>query len=690
MNNLPFQSKKQQQDQTIVRVVVPSGQGLRREFDYLLPENYVDNDLRFGMRVLVPFGARKLIGFVVATQTETTIALDKLKRIIQILDSEPLWPESILELIQWVSAYYHYPLGEVLSQVLPPLLRNDLCQKKLVKNQRIKKSIGDISESPVVSTKKREFVLNDHQQQAITAILQTTGFQPFLLDGVTGSGKTEVYFSVIDNVLAQGKQALILVPEINLTPQTIARFSQRFVVPIAIIHSKLTTKERLHFWQQAKNGLTPLVIGTRSAIFTPLRNPGIIIIDEEHDLSFKQQSKLRYSARDLAIMRGKLENIPVVLGSATPALETYNNAWRGRYMHLQLPQRAGNARSPQFRIVDMRNQKLTEGLAAGLIQAIEKHLDKQGQILLFLNRRGYAPLLLCNSCGWVADCKNCDAHLTLHRREQKMHCHHCGAVRDIPTVCGSCGKPSLYALGLGTEKLENLLIKLFPGVTTVRIDRDTTAHKGAIEKMLQSIHSGESQILVGTQMLAKGHHFPNVTMVAVLNADNGLFSPDFRASEHLAQLIMQVAGRAGRDERPGEVYIQTYYPTHPLLQRLVQQGYQSFARAAVVDREETMLPPFSFLALLRVEAIKQERAMQFLNAIKQYGEQLASQDVKILGPINAPMERKANFYQMHLLLQSTNRAALQKLLAKIVDYIGTLKISSGIKWSLDVDPMEMV
>lgn len=689
MNNLPSNSNKQQQEQTIVRVVVPSGQGLRREFDYLLPENCADNNLRFGMRVLVPFGSRELIGFVVATQTESMVAPDKLKRIIQILDSEPLWPESILELIQWVSDYYHYPLGEVLSQVLPPLLRDNSCQEKNVKNQKTRKNIKPVYEPSVVSN-KREFVLNEHQQRAITTILQTTGFQPFLLDGVTGSGKTEVYFSVIDNVLAQGKQALILVPEINLTPQTIARFSQRFAVPIAIIHSKLATKERLHFWQQAKCGQTPLVIGTRSAIFTPLRNPGIIIIDEEHDLSFKQQSKLRYSARDLAIMRGKLENIPVVLGSATPALETYNNAWRGRYMHLQLPQRAGNARSPQFRIVDMRNQKLTEGLAADLIQAIEKHLDKQGQILLFLNRRGYAPLLLCNSCGWVADCKNCDAHLTLHRREQKMHCHHCGAVRDIPTVCGACGKPSLYALGLGTEKLENLLVKLFPGVTTVRIDRDTTARKGSIEKMLQSIHSGESQILVGTQMLAKGHHFPNVTMVAILNADNGLFSPDFRASEHLAQLIMQVAGRAGRDERPGEVYIQTYYPTHPLLQRLVQQGYQSFARAAVIDREEAQLPPFSFLALLRVEARKQECAMQFLNAIKQYSEKLARQDAKILGPINAPMERKANFYQMHLLLQSTNRVALQKLLASMIRYIGTLKISSGIKWSLDVDPIEMV
>lgn len=728
--------------QTIVRVAVPSP--LRQYFDYLLPKHYDGVALRFGMRVLVPFGQkREVVGFVLEVVGQSQ---HQLKRITQVIDREPLWSPALLELLRWMSSYYHYPIGEVLSQVLPPVLR------KLPKKS---KAIPPVIPAVVAATTavSPSFALNAQQQHAIGTILSARAFQTFLVDGITGSGKTEVYLCVIASLLAQGKQALVLVPEINLTPQTVARFTKRFPkTPIAIIHSKLTPKERLHAWQDARSGVARIVIGTRSALFTPLAYPGVIIIDEEHDQSFKQQSLLRYSARDTAIMRGKLENIPVVLGSATPSLESFANATGAatalRYTHITLPERAGSAQHPQFHIIDMRTQKIVDGLAKGLIQAMEQHLDNQGQILLFLNSRGYAPILLCSSCGWTADCKNCDAHTTLHRKTQKLHCHHCGAIYAIPQTCTQCGKQSLYALGLGTEKLEAILPRLFPGVTCVRVDSDTTSGKGAMNKMLESIHSGASQILIGTQMLAKGHHFPNVTLATVLNVDNGLFSADFRASEHLAQLIMQVAGRAGRAERAGEVYIQTYHPQHPLLQRLVQRGYHSFARACLSERHDARLPPFSYLALLRVEAKNQDYANVFLADVKREGMRLLEQlletrtnaprdnspnspnspnsvnspnaanssimnlsmtnssgvnastvnsptanslrQIQILGPTASPMERKAGLYQVQLLLQGSNRMALQNFLAKLVRYIDALKIARNLKWSLDVDPVDMM
>lgn len=713
-----------------IRVAIPSP--LHQYFDYLPPENFSPahtSSLQFGSRVLAPFGTRQVIGFILAIVSETNVPLSKIKHIIQILDDKPLWPKEILELLKWTSNYYHYPLGEIFNQVLPPFLRKHPDQITIQKIRRSKKTSK--ATIPIVTTNvnttaanihtsEQNFTINQHQQIAIDTILRTINkksFKTFLIDGVTGSGKTEVYLKIIAPVLEQGKQALILVPEINLTPQTVERFAKRFpTITTTIIHSQLNTKERFNSWLATKEGRAAIIIGTRSAIFTPMLNPGIIIIDEEHDQSFKQQSNLRYSARDLSIMRGKLENIPIVLGSATPSLESFVNATRQRYVSLQLPERAGDAIHPPIHLIDMRNQKIIDGLAIGLIEAIERHLKQQGQILIFLNCRGYAPILLCNSCGWIADCNNCDAHLTLHRKTQKLHCHHCGAIYDIPQICGNdnCDKKSLYALGLGTEKLESIVPKLFPGITTVRIDSDTTNCKGIINKMLATIYSGESKILIGTQMLAKGHHFPNVTMVAILNVDNGLFSSDFRASEHLAQLIMQVSGRAGRAERPGEVYIQTHHPHHPLLQRLIQHGYHSFAQAALRERSEAALPPFSHLALMRCESKNKEHALAFLTAMKDEGLKL-NQQIKILGPTTAPMERKAGFYQAQLLFQSINRATLQQLLAHLVKRAHELKTTAttdnnqsnnsknnvanssntnskkvgNIKWSLDVDPIEM-
>lgn len=718
MNNLKYPCK-------IIRVVVPSGIGLRNIYDYLPPENCEWSDiaskLLFGVRVYVPFGSRNLVGFVVGQQDFTEIPLSRLKPITQILDTEPLWQESTLRLLQWVSDYYHYPLGEVFAQVLPPTLRNFKIPKRKKKSKDLanikqeqldfvsndanvidnnaNKSDNDILQNTTslnYIAQNRVFNLNQHQQEAIEIICNTQGFKTFLLDGVTGSGKTEVYLSVIAEILSQGKQALILVPEINLTPQTIERFQSRFATKIAIIHSKLTPQERLQYWLESRNNEAKLIIGTRSAIFTPLSNSGIIIIDEEHDSSFKQQNNLRYSARDLAIMRGKIENIPVVLGSATPSLESYYNVWNKRYTHLILPIRAGNASQPTFHLIDMRNQKLQDGLANGLIKAIDKHLNNSGQVLIFLNRRGYAPVLLCNSCGWIADCKHCDAHLTLHRKEQKLFCHHCGASQNIPETCESCHKKSLYAMGLGTEKLEKIVTKLFPGIISVRIDRDTTNKKGSIDTMLESIHNGTSQILLGTQMLAKGHHFPNVTMVAILNADNGLFSPDFRSCERLAQLIMQVSGRAGRAEKTGEVYIQTHYPNNPLLQRLIQHGYNCFAQASMKERQETKLPPYSFLALWHAEAKDVNLATEFLQNIKEYSQQFLHKfvtnqknTINISGPIPANLERKAGFYQMNLLYQSHNRQHLQQMLKITMQYVTTQKINPKIRWSLDVDPLEV-
>lgn len=690
----------------IVRVAVPSP--LRCYFDYLPPENLVAegeiaphlSSLRFGMRVLVPFGnKREVVGFVVEmiNSSDSEVAPSKLKRIIQILDNAPLWSPQLLALLKWVSVYYHSSLGEVLHQVLPPKMR----KKEKVSLRKKGKKKGDFAAVALLAEEGALSLpeLNVKQREAVEAILREDKFSVFLLDGITGSGKTEVYLRVIAQLLAAGKQALVLVPEINLTPQTVARFTQRFLqVQVAVIHSKLTAIERVQNWRAVQSGAARIIIGTRSAIFTPLAQPGIIIIDEEHDQSFKQQSLLRYSARDTAIMRGKLENIPVVLGSATPSLESFANATReatARYTHLTLPERAGNALHPKFHVIDMRAQKVIDGLAAGLIQAIERHLDNNGQILLFINARGYAPILLCNSCGWMADCKNCDAHLTLHRATQKLHCHHCGAMFVLPQKCGQCGKESLHALGMGTEKLESLLPRLFPGVTSVRIDSDTTSEKGALDKMLASIHSGESRILIGTQMLAKGHHFPDVTLATVLNVDNALFSSDFRASEHLAQLIVQVAGRAGRAERPGEVYIQTHHPQHPLLQRLVQHGYHSFAWAALRERAEAKLPPFSYLALLRAEAKDKRQALEFLTQVKEEGmcvlrgDKRMAEALHILGPTAAPMERRAGFYQAQLLFQGCDRAMLQKLLVFIVKHIEGMKAARALRWSLDVDPVDM-
>jgi primosomal protein N' (replication factor Y) len=460
-------------------------------------------------------------------------------------------------------------------------------------------------------------------------------------------------------------------------------------VPVVVLHSGLSNQERLNAWLWARDGKASIVIGTRSAVFTPLARPAVIILDEEHDMSFKQQEGFRYSARDVAIKRGQLEKIPVVLGSATPSLESLENCHRRRYKKLELPQRAGSAKPPEVTVLDVRKQPMQDGLSALLLNAMRRHLAAGGQVLLFLNRRGYAPTLLCHDCGWVAKCKRCDAHMTLFAGQRRLRCHHCGAERPADPACPECASTELRPVGAGTERLEESLRRQFPDTGIARIDRDTTRRKGAMQSLLDSVHDGSSRILIGTQMLAKGHHFPEVTLVGMVDVDQGLFSADFRATERMAQLIVQVAGRAGRAEKKGQVLIQTHHPEHPLLQVLLQSGYAAFAKAALEERKQANLPPFSYLALLRAEAVDSGLPLQFLQQARRLAEAQQVGGVQILGPVPAPMERRAGRFRAQLLLQAGSRAVLHRLLTPWVLQLEGDKLGRKVRWSLDVDPQEM-
>lgn len=652
---------------------------LRMLLDYLPPDDFEDSHLVAGMRVAIPLGRREVVGIIFEIVTGSKIDPSQLKKISLVLDHQPLLSNELLKLICWVSNYYHYPIGEVVSSFLPKLLRV---------NQQHK---SDFS-IPVVVKEFRGMTidLNDDQKQVVNTINQYVGaFKTFLLNGVTGSGKTEVYLQVIERIVSDGKQALVLVPEINLTPQVVARFSERFSSGVVVFHSRLTPGERLATWQLARCGAADVVIGTRSAIFTPLKNPGIIIIDEEHDTSFKQQSRLRYSARDIAVVRGKLENIPIILGSATPSMESIYNVRRRRYHLLSLPKRVGLAKQPTFHLVDMRNQQLKDGIATNLLQKIRQHLDSGNQVMIFLNRRGFAPIIICHHCGWTAGCKHCDAHLVFHHAKNCLCCHHCGASTKAPTKCPNCGEEKLLPLGVGTERIEAILREIFPMVQMVRIDRDTMRTKHSFKKILEDIYGGKYQILIGTQMLAKGHHFPKVTMVAALNVDQSLFNFDFRSGEHLAQLIVQVAGRAGRAETPGEVYLQTHSPNHPLLLNLINGGYEGFINNCLEERQNANLPPYSYLTLIQVEGKSQTEITGFLNTILCETRGKIYETTKIFGPVPSAMERKAGYFRLQLLLQNDNRYVLQQDIPEILEIMNSTKTTSKIRWSLDVDPLEL-
>ena len=729
----------------ILRIAIPSP--LRRLFDYLPPEG-IESAPAPGTRVLVPFGRSKSIGILVEVSDQSELPIERLKPMIKLLDSEPLLSTSVLSLLAWASGYYHHPPGEVYHAALPVSLRKGKSTKlratfqwsltpegerldpetlsraprqrqllkllashpqgmdgdhlnqcaqnwtasmqRLVEMGLVKKDERPWSTPSPSGTSSKPPQLNADQTEALAAICGATGnFQPFLLNGVTGSGKTEVYLNAADSVVSMGQQVLILVPEIGLTPQLVGRFRKRFSVPVAVLHSGLADGERLRAWMMARNGTAPIVIGTRSAIFTPLERPGLIIVDEEHDASFKQQEGFRYSARDVAVRRAQLHNIPVVLGSATPSLESLANVKSGRYQSLSLPERAGTASHPSIRILDVRNQAMRDGFSTAILGAITGHLNNGGQVLLFLNRRGYAPTLLCHGCGWVCHCPRCDAHMTLYAGERRLRCHHCGHEKPIIKQCPECGSEELAPVGQGTERIEQALQEHFPDHKPLRIDRDTTRRKGAMETILNEIHSGTHRILIGTQMLAKGHHFPDVTLVGILDADQGLFSTDFRASERMAQLILQVAGRAGRADKPGEVLIQTHAPDHPLLQLLVEKDYAHFADAALEERQQALLPPYSHFALLRAEAVDQHAPARFLEAARNLAEASPLTGVVLLGPVPAPMERRAGRTRAQLLLQAEQRIDLHRLLKVWAPQLESLKEGRKVRWSLDVDPVEM-
>jgi primosomal protein N' (replication factor Y) len=534
---------------------------------------------------------------------------------------------------------------------------------------------------------------NEEQRIAIARISEALGtFGGFVLHGVTGSGKTEVYLRVVERALQLGRSALVLVPEIGLTPQLVGRFRDRFAAPMAVLHSALTDHERLLAWQEAFSGRARIVLGTRSAVFAPAPDLGVIIVDEEHDTSFKQhEGGFRYSARDLSVVRAQRAGVPVVLGSATPALETLQNVATGRYTRLLLTRRAAAAVPPRLALIDLRASAVRAGISTPAVQAIERHLEAGGQVLVFLNRRGYAPTLLCTACGWIAPCRDCDARLTVHLAAGRLRCHHCGADSALPERCPQCGF-AVKTVGQGTERVEETLATLFPGTPCIRLDRDVVRRRGDMEKAMRQMAAGEARILVGTQMVTKGHDFPNVTLVVVLNADQGFFSTDFRAPERLAQTIVQVAGRAGRGEKAGEVLIQTELPDHPLLLSLLTAGYEGFARVALTERSEASWPPFSRLAAVRASAKTAEAALAFLTEARSTAEDLRGEcgrGLRLLGPAPAAMAKRAGRYHAQLLLESADRGGLHRFLDAWLPALEALPSGRRVRWALDVDPIEL-
>ena len=649
---------------------------LAKFFDYAAPEG---SALAPGDRVAVPFGARQEIGVVVEANVASALPAERIKRIAALRDDAPRLPADWLELMRFLSGYYQRPLGETIIASLPPRLRSvkPLPKKALVP-----------AEAATSSRFSPSHALTAEQLGVTERIAASLGrFQAWLLHGVTGSGKTEVYLHVIARVLASGGQALVLVPEISLTPQLEGRFREAFPeARIALLHSALEDVARTSAWLAAARGEAGIVLGTRLALLAPLPGLGLIVVDEEHDASFKQQEGLRYSARDVAVYLAKSRACPVVLGTATPSLESWHNWRQGRYERLELAERAApGAKLPAVRMIDLRSEPVEEGLAKTALAAIGERLARGEQSLVFINRRGYAPVLACEACGWAASCGRCTAHLVLHAKDGRLRCHHCGAEEGVPRACPTCGNVDLKPMGRGTQRVEETLAQRFPKARVVRIDRDSARRRASLVRTLEGIRRGEADILVGTQLLAKGHDFPNLTLVAVLNADTALLSTDYRAPERLFAVLSQVAGRAGRRERPGEVLVQTRYPGHPLFDALARHDFAGFAGAQLEERRAAGFPPFVFEAALRAEAKKLEQAMAFLrDAAKRIA---APASVHIYDPVPHVITRLAGLERAQLVMQSSSRPALQEVLSGLSSELFA-EPQRGVRWHLDVDPIE--
>ncbi|NNL96374.1 MAG: primosomal protein N' [Xanthomonadales bacterium] len=706
-------------------------------FDYRCPEAPVEIPL--GTRVLVPFGNADRVGLVCGYRQKSDLPESRILSVRRVLDEgKPLLNGELVALLRWCATYYRHPPGEVYFNALPPALRKrkgripaepvEYCLTR-AGSERLELPVGKArrqyellemaSSGPLTVERLRAWssawtqvserlveqgwlrknpgsraairaqqgpTLTAEQSVALAAISADLGkFRCHLLDGVTGSGKTEVYLRLIVDVLKAGRQALVLVPEIGLTPQLIRRFSERLGLQPAVYHSGLSEGERLRTWADARSGRARLLLGTRSALFLPLPEPGLIIMDESHDASFKQQDGFRFSARDVAVKRASDLGVPVVLGTATPSLESLRNAQRGRYGWNRLRQRASGAKQPRWQVQDMRTVNAKHGLSEPVTGAIAATLERGEQVLVFLNRRGYAPVLLCHECGWHASCRQCDANMTWHRNDRVLICHHCTYRQPVPHLCPDCRADALQGAGEGTQQLEQLLGQRFDSVPLYRFDRDQFSRKGSFEAMTGEVRKGQPCILVGTQMLAKGHHFPAVTLVVVLSLDQAFYSADFRATERMGQLLIQVAGRAGRAQSPGTVIMQTHHPDHPLLETLVGEGYEAFATALLEERRLAKLPPFSFQAVLRAEAAKREAVQAMLEraaACCVHGE------ARVHGPFPALMERRGGRVRWYLLLQSETRSGLQQSLGHWLPQVSALPEARRVRWSVDVDPQE--
>lgn len=730
---------------SILRLAVPSP--LRRTFDYLPPVGIDAStlaELAPGTRLRVPFGRRELTGYLLEVVESSDLPASSLKPALAVLDEETLLDPLMMALAQWAARYYHHPPGEVFSALFPKRLREGkpyqtieekgwrcttralgLPEDALARSPRQAQALKLLRErgmsaratlkaAGISSTVMRQLVdkdlaeecfipltqvkassaegltLNDEQALAVDTVgVAANAFGCFLLEGVTGSGKTEVYLQLIAQCLEREQQALVLIPEIGLTPQTLSRFQARFTANIAVLHSGLSDAQRLRAWEEARTGHAHIVIGTRSAIFTPLKHLGLIVVDEEHDGSYKQQDGFRYAARDVAVKRAHLQGCPVLLGSATPSLESIHNAAQGRYQHLRLTQRAAGVAMPNLALLDVRKAPLQAGLSAELEAAIASALHNNEQVLLFLNRRGYAPTLQCHDCGWIAQCTACDARLTVHRRQRRLRCHHCGHAASLPRACPQCHSSALMTSGLGTEQTEDSLRETFDKWPIHRVDSDSMQSRDAMATLVDKINKGEPCILLGTQMLTKGHHFPAVSLVAIIDADALLFSTDFRGEERMAQLLTQVAGRAGRAGKQGKVLLQTHYPDHPLLQSILHKPYATLTTEMLSQRREAGLPPAGQLVVVRSDCRDARIAEDFLYDLRRQATPHLPAGAAVIGPLPSPMQRRAGKFRAQLVLRAPTRSCAQLAASILVEAAESQRARSDMKWSIDIDPQDM-